>query len=550
MKRPANAGKQQQPITALLGERIKKSRPPPLSRDEHPAKRQKLDNVCPAPAPAATPQPPSSTDVVTQTKKKWRLADIIQRERQARLAKEAAVPAFSFRPVNSTRVTASPSPSAALPPVDPSTVPVSQPSASNAGRASSQSLPGGEAILYDRSMLPISHGLLLDVLTALESALPLLRTRQVPPTVAAVRDIVEKSTRRNFTLRTLSQLAHVVPECVAVVQTSERLLSGKRMADILSIRLDAPEEMKKGISAGAETNGVSGKNVLRKSNGATESVTRVRRALLHERLIQHVRKQHDMWLSKNNIAKYSGVSWHPDFDLDVDVKALPSPALYSAKRVVRPTTSLEKIDKVFEKPAEKPIEQRSEDAVEKVEKKGEGLKLEKVGVEIDSSTKSTTVSEEATEENTNESADDGENANELVPQSLLQRVRAREKTREMHAMKAEVEVVSNRGLLEKLPTTMDSIYSVLRAERRSAMGWGLLIGKVVRMHPKKWPKEDIQRQMEALVKVGSEWCSKVQLKSSRGGFAFRVVNDGAFHRARTTVCETESLDMGDDGRGE
>lgn len=218
------------------------------------------------------------------------------------------------------------------------------------------------------------------------------------------------------------------------------------------------------------------------------SYARLRRALLHRRLIRHVESCREQFQARMD-GKEKGVS----FSLERDVKEIEAVQVFSAR----------------------------------VEKTACKKKMRKVESEV--------VHEGVVETQGGEEQDDG-----CIPESLLARVRKRERAREEHAKRVTEDEENNVSLLSMLPVTMDTICNVLRSERRTAMGWGQLIRKVSKVHPKKWGLEDVDRQMEAIVNLGKDWCSKVALKSSRGGFAFRVVSEPDFAKARQLVCATET----------
>lgn len=340
---------------------------------------------------------------------------------------------------------------------------------------------GAEAILYSRSMLPQSHLLLLDVLVALESAIALLKTRRTLPTVAAVGEIVRNSTRREFTIKILSQLAHIVPEAVAVLPGLRSTQHSKRRSSRFIVRLDEvdPADLK----------------------SDEKSAARIRRSLLHKRLLDHVREHHTKFLEKEGIKRYTAEVWHPSFDLQKDVEELLAPPLYPEVIPAIPVT---------------------------VEKK----------VDASNSTSKEAVNKEYDATADPQPSEDASDSEDCLPAGLLQKVRARSKAKDAHEANVEIEKTTNRSLLSKLPCTMDTICTVLRGGRRSAMGWSQLISKVEKLHPKKWIREDLEVQFNAIVDLGSAWCKKIELKSSRGGFAFRVISDASFGQARSKVSAT------------
>lgn len=526
--------KQQQQISSMLGERVTKPRtftdgmPPML-------KRRKVDPaVTGSQVPAAKEPPvPANTAVMAQ-KRKWRLSEILEKDREARKKRTQGAPAFVFlaphmdsrRPDVQTERQLGPSSKKARqdkkkglkqvrfvaedketvprkPPVPTSTCVYNrEASAPKRDVRRCTSVSGGEAILYSRDMLPASHALLLDVLIGLENAMALLKTRRTLPTVAAVREIVRRSTKRDFTLRILSQLAHVVPEAVAVLPGISKQANKKRPSDLLIIRLDDVDLGEEGQvkSEGGSSGSIS---VL------GDSAVRIRRSLLHKRLLGHVKEQHNLFLKKQSITRHQGDLWHEDFNLEADVEDLPAPPLYPIE-LQNGIPTLKGSD-------DRPVVVK--DLPRPDRESGNATILHKKGSEEDST------------------IDGGE---DCIPMGLLERVRARSDARKVHAAKLEMEKVTNRSLLSKLPVTMDSICSVLRTERRSAVGWAQLLAKVEKLHPRKWPKEDLEKQFNAIAVLGSDWCKKVELKSSRGGFAFRVHSEASFVRARAKVCSTTS----------
>lgn len=526
-------GKQQQQISAMLGERVTKPRtftdgmPPML-------KRRKVDPaVTGSEVPAAKQPPTPSSPTVMAQKRKWRLSEIVERDREARKSRTQGAPAFVLLAphMDSRRPEAQPQRQANTPVVKtekkkktlkqvkfwssddtviakapvPSTtscVYARETSAPKRDVRGSTSVPGGEAILYSRDMLPRSHVLLLDVLIGLESAMSLLKTRRTLPTVGAVREIVRRSTKRDFTLRILSQLAHVVPEAIAVLPGVSSQMNRKRASDGWIIRLEDVDLGEDGQGKNEKLKGVS-------SSVLGDSAARIRRSLLHKRLLQHVKEQHALFLKNLSISRHEGELWHEDFNLELDVEDLPAPPLYLEE--VQNTAVVSK-----KKSPRLPTAEEQSSAV--------------VTVDVSKNSPQGEAGKDTT-------VDDGE---ECIPLSLLEKVRARSKAREVHAANLEIEKSTNRSLLSKLPVTMDTICTILRGERRTAMGWSQLLAKVEKLHPKKWPKEDLDRQFDAIATLGSEWCKKFELKSSRGGFAFRVHSESSFVKARATVCSTTS----------
>lgn len=534
----------QQQIATMLGDRVRKPRPcsstlgPSVKRQKLNSDKDAYDQSTPIPSVQPPPQAAQDTDSSVQSqKRKWRLAEIIKMDREAKCLKSLSNrPSFALicsKPDSSADIASSPdstraaasaltTPSAsttttpskkqiALVPKRVTFAPEAFESASTPHSRSSALpyLSGGEAILYERDMLPRSHGLLLDILTSMESALSLLRTRKASATVGSIREIVQKDTKRNFTLRMLSQIAHLVPECVAVLSGRAVTFRHKRPSDNLVVRLDDPNQLD-------EKNGQV--DTIRLDDGSTvrdsvlgDSAARVRRALLHKRLLSHVKEQHNIFL-QNRSCSWGESAWHPDFDLNRDVKDLPAPTLFEEKG--------------------QNIKQLSSG----IPKKGAISAL--ASNQVDPNANSCSEINGDSLVGHSETPEEGESD---LPKSLLARVRSREKARSELEAKVGEERVSNRSLASKLPCTMDTVNTVLRTERRSAIGWRQLIAKVATVHPRKWSKDDIERQIDAIVTIATDWCKKVELKSSGGGYAFRVISEKSFANARAKVCATETI---------
>lgn len=429
-------------------------------------------------------------------------------------------------------------------------------------------------------------------MNSMEVALGLLRTRRTPATVAAVREIVQRDIRRDFTLRTLAQLAAVVPECVAVSMpirkaNSTALQSKTKLADSLIIRLDDPE-------------GDSGRNLIGEERSELGTGSKLmRRAFLHRRLLEIVREHHESFVRNRKMGQDDGddrqrvggkggvedledggsggrekdggdgdggvdddgsanqysrtAVWHPEFDPNRDVPSLPAPPLFSSSSATttsraiasssstpsglsRTPGSSNASSRIVSTP-NTPVSatgssQSVDELLSRCEKKNSAIV--KAKLEVDHGRPSTTT-------NSGNDDDDDDDDDAGIPKSLLARVRSREKTKEHRAERAEEERASNRNIITKLPITMDSINTVLRTEKRSAMGWAQLLNKVAKFHPRKWPKDEVEEQMNAIAKIATEWCTKVELKSSRGGFAFKVVSERAFAQARAKVCSTQTI---------
>lgn len=345
---------QQQNISAMLGERVTKPRTftdaiPPMP------KRRKADMVgAPLEVPMAKEPVASGNSTVMAQKRKWRLSEVLERDREARKKRTQRTPAFVFLAphMDSKRPDAGSNQPPLPPPREVRTkkkkglkqvrfaIDETYPTPSKGLSSSStcvhireksratevrraSSVSGGEAILYNRDMLPKSHSLLLNVLIGLESAIALLKTRRTLPTVSAVREIVQRSTKRNFTSQILSQLAHIVPEAIAVVPGISSTTKKKAGLDSYIIRLDDVDFAENsGARTAPEKNGNS-VSVL------GDSAVRIRRSLLHKRLLAHVKEEHEKFLTNSSISRHDGDLWHEDFDLERDVEELPSPPLYS-----------------------------------------------------------------------------------------------------------------------------------------------------------------------------------------------------------------------------
>lgn len=492
----------QQQISTMFGEKVKKPRmymgsaapTKPVGKQDTPSVAGKVDNG----------KLTSPTSQVASRKRRWRLSELLKKEREKRTNISQASPSFVFeaphmdsrRPDNvsgdgkrASMPVGSVEPPRKKTKLSPTSIKYN--TGSRVSPSSTVHHPGGDALVHDRSLLPKSHLLLLDVLQGLESAITLLRTRQTRTTISAVREIVSRSTRRTFTLRILSQLAHIVPEAVTVLPGINRDPRLKRSSDNLIVRLDdcsaKPEES---------------------SNGNVSSVlggsgARIRRSLLHKRLLSHVREHHVRFLQEKKVTRYSGNIWHPEFDPDAYVPDLPAPPLYPIRlEAAKPTAFDKKIDDRIDhgKAAGKKAQDNSQ------------------------------CSDESAQNVKEDSSDLG------IPSTLLERVRARELERSRKAAVAEVKQATNQSLLTKLPCTMDTVLSVLRGERRSAIGWLQLLSKLEKQHPKKWERSDLESQLTAITDLATGWCKKVELKSSRGGYAFRIISPGQFVAARKAVC--------------
>ena len=355
---------------------------------------------------------------------------------------------------------------------------------------------GNEAIAYSPTLLPAAHTLLLSIFSGIETAVNLLRTRQEFPSFGAVRSIVAKSSKRDFTFRHLSQLAHIVPEALSVLPPRNSRLTGRIH---LLLRLDdVGEKLSDKANAASTTSKVGG------------AATRARRRLLHERLLEHVRQHHKLFLKKRGIKSFESNFWHQDFDLETDVPQLGAPPLYPSPAP---------------KAKEKPSKQK---ALLKASQEPENVRIQEKPMAVVDDTDS---SKKAQVE------DKKEDLESCIPAGLLERVRARTQARNELVKAKEVDFRTKPEYLAKLPATMDTIAAILRADKRQAFGWSSLIMRLVKQHPKKWDAKEIERQMNSVVEHASKWCTKVTLSGAKLRYAFRLVDERTFASERAKVID-------------
>ncbi len=346
---------------------------------------------------------------------------------------------------------------------------------------------GSEAIAYSPALLPVGHVLLLDIFSGIETAVNLLRTRHEFTTFGAVRSVVAKSSKRDFTFRHLSQLAHIVPEALSVLPPRNSRLTGR---DHLILRLDDV-----GDKSSAEAN-VSA--VASKVGGAA---TRARHRLLHDRLLQHVREHHESFLKKRGVTSFESNFWHQEFDLEVHVPQLGAPPLYPS-----------------------PLPKTRQEPVKSTEAtKACDLRLKQKAVDEAGKSKA--------EEKENDRLES------CIPTGLLERVRARSQARNEMVMAKEADYRTKPEYFARLPATMDTISAILRTGKRQAFGWAMLVMRLRKEHPKHWDAKEIERQLDSIAEHAPEWCRKVTLSGPKLRYAFRIVDERKFAKQRAKVVE-------------
>lgn len=401
----------------------------------------------------------------------------------------------------------------------PSVIPFgSRPAESTAGKVRAS---GGEAILYDRTLLPEKHTALLDILAGMEQAQALLATRKAVPDFGAIRASVSASVKRSFSARQLSQIAAILPEGVAVLPptgttlpTTKQTSVGDTPYDRLVVRLDNVE---RSPSASMEATKVA----------SAEVQGRRRMQLLHKRLYEHTSEWHKRFLRRNRIQSFHGNLWHEDFDPDVHVPDLPAPSLdgCTASRVRSQADGDSNEDPASTEPAQTKYSAAPRSANSESDSRCE--------IDADEPPRQAASAPESAVVDEKESPDD------LVPSSLLARVRARAAA--VAARQAEAPRTAERLLIQRLPATMDAVRSILTSSRRSAMGWTALVSETADKHPCGWSKADIDEQLLAITKLGQGWCERKTLSGPRGGYAFKVVDENKFSNARKFISTASSL---------
>lgn len=67
-----------------------------------------------------------------------------------------------------------------------------------------------------------------------------------------------------------------------------------------------------------------------------------------------------------------------------------------------------------------------------------------------------------------------------------------------------------------------------------------MIARLVKLHPRKWPEEELERQLTSITEIADEWCAKVTLSGPKARFAFRVKNEKKFSSQRAKVVSRVS----------
>jgi DNA replication factor CDT1 like/DNA replication factor Cdt1 C-terminal domain len=383
--------------------------------------------------------------------------------------------------------------------------------------------PGGEALRYDRTLLPEKDNLLLDILSGLEQAESLLATRRTTAEFAAVRKIVASVTKRTFTLRHLSQLAALVPEAVAVLppaepvkQTTARSKAAVASASALAIRRNDRLIIRLDDVTHIVNGGVQKKAKTGKLPRLGDAAARGRHRLLLTRLREHVEDWHLRFLRREGIKNYAGSLWHPKFRPDRHVADLPAPPLYPP--VVPPLVYTAAAGTKTEDGASKPV----------------ARPLSAVDDLLMSPSHGTAAVASQLEESKQDSL-----PSSAVPPSLLARVRAREAAKAVRDEAAPA--AAERITLAQLPATLDAVRSVLSSGRRSAMGWAALAAATAAAHPAGRTVAEVASHMDALAVLAGAWCEKRALSGPRGGYAFRITDDALFSEARHAVVEAKGL---------
>lgn len=425
------------------------------------------------------------------------------------------------------------------PPAAPKAVPVRKPTAAAMlserpllAKAASGKIkaPGGEALRYDRTLLPEKHSLLLDILGGLEQAETLLATRRTIPEFAAVRKIVASVTKRTFTMRHLSQLAALVPEAVAVLpprqvvrQTTARSKAAVASAAALSarrnerlvIRLDDVTDIVNGVQRPKH----SSKNARPRLG---EAAARGRRRLLLTRLRKHAEDWHARFLRREGIKDFAGSIWHASFRPDRHIADLPAPPLYPPPTPAKSKGTPERVVAASAPAAPATTDASTADAEQPLSAVDDLLMAPVHGGAATSAPSSPS----------RKSADS-------IPSDLLARVRAREAAKAERALDAPA--ASERLVLAQLPATLDAVRSVLSSGGRSSMGWAALTAATAAAIPADRTVAEVAVHLDALTKLAAVWCEKRPLSGPRGGFAFRIVDDTRFAEARRAVVASNLL---------
>lgn len=415
--------------------------------------------------------------------------------------------------------------------------------------------------------LPFKYRHILDIFKGLDCVCAMLHNRKECITFKKLKTAVQRMLRKNFTETHLAQIKHIFPQAFTFCQMKMRNYGSASKTDYFQLVItpnlqmnleesSQSEEKRNNVEEQEQEKRKTPVNPLESIIDEDDVMMSAQRRIMNpqimtkrlqyfqNQLLERVKEEHDRFLRDLQppliIAKNKVTRWHPDFDLEgcpsIELASLPQPPnvekyssakdiLSTARNLFNCGTPMEKAMARYEakmlnkKATETKTEKESNLSVaEKTEDKEEKNRLNTaVKVNATTTTATTIAPPTSTTTTTKEQPKSTAPTSNLlkgIPQSLLEKIRARQAAKEMDAMTRRPSQDQEATKYARLPKLARHIRNVFITERKSVLTQEMLISKIQNSFGCWLSNQEIEQHLQLLTKAVPDWAALHEVRKT------------------------------------
>ncbi|XP_062587109.1 DNA replication factor Cdt1-like [Saccostrea cucullata] len=329
--------------------------------------------------------------------------------------------------------------------------------------------------------LPYKYKLLEDMFRSMDTVVSMLHNRSEICTFSKLKTAVQEMTKRNFEQKNVGQIKTVYPEAYTFRQEKGLPAFGGKSHDYqLTVEPNFNDESENKLTTKSGRPCFAAKDILQ------------RKTTFHNKLISIVMKHHKKFLSSLSrplsVPEDKITRWHPKFSLD-EVPDIPVDSLPEAPYVKKYQSALDV------------LEDNKARLPDRVKKALNSVAMENVKKESKNSPEPSAA----------------KNLPQLqgVPQSLLEKIRAREaKKQELEMMRDPVE--DKRSLMiHRLPEMMRILRAHFVTEKKPALTMENIVQKLTDSYKTTIQAADVESHVKLLIELVPEWLTVVEIKKGK-----------------------------------
>ncbi|XP_070574141.1 DNA replication factor Cdt1-like [Ptychodera flava] len=339
--------------------------------------------------------------------------------------------------------------------------------------------------------LPYKYKILEEMFRSVDTIVSLLRNRSETCTFGKLKDAVQEMVRKTFDVKNLGQMKTVYPSAYVFRQEkgipySKNGLKSSDYQLTVDANLDSPTN---------ESH--KGENINSKSQKLTSSKLLERKGVFHRRLVDIVKHHHQNFLSSlpqpMTVPNDKITRWHPKFPVDQvpDIEPAPLPEPPNVKKYTSARDVLNKARDMLHPRVEKVLE----NVAAKSDKEAESKMKAVESVTPQGSVKKV-------------------NGMKGVPQSLLERIRAKEAEKIEACMMRDPAEDKKTVQMEKLPDLCRILRGFFLSEKKAALTMEAATKKLSESYKSSISIADVEDHIKLMSELLPEWLSIIHIRKT------------------------------------